>query len=123
MNRLFVRAFISFVCAISPAAAQTTFATITGRVTDASGAAVAGAAVAVTHLASNYQYKTVSNSTGAYTIGELREGNYTLKITAAGFKKSWCRTLPCNRSISDVLMRLSKWGPWKHGWRSPQAPP
>jgi hypothetical protein len=36
--------------------AQTTFATITGIVTDAQGAVIAGAQVTATQLSSNYKY-------------------------------------------------------------------
>jgi hypothetical protein len=73
--------------ALFPAFGQTTFATITGRITDPSGAAVSGARVEAIQLESNYHYNAVSNETGAYTISQLREGNYTLRIAAAGFKE------------------------------------
>src|SRR5262249_1667918 len=77
------------VCALGvlPAPAQTTFATITGTVTDSSGAAIPEANVVATHLDSNYRYAATSNATGAYTISQLREGAYDLRITAPGFKE------------------------------------
>ncbi|HTM47115.1 MAG TPA: carboxypeptidase-like regulatory domain-containing protein [Bryobacteraceae bacterium] len=82
---------LSAVCSLSlggvfSAVGQTTFATITGRITDSSGGAVSGASVVATHIESNYTYDTVSNATGSYTISQLREGDYSLKISAAGFK-------------------------------------
>ena len=57
-----------------PAAAQTTFASVTGTVTDATGAVVAGASVVAVHAETNYRYTAQSNATGAYTLAQLREG-------------------------------------------------
>lgn len=67
------------------AAAQTTFATITGMITDPQGAAVSGAQVTATLVSSNYQYKTRSNEVGYYTLGQLLEGEYTLRVELRGF--------------------------------------
>src|SRR5262245_28545076 len=67
--------------------AQTTFASITGRITDSSGAAIANAPVTAVHLERNYQYNTVSNATGAYTLGQLREGVYSVHVQVPGFKE------------------------------------
>lgn len=69
-----------------PAAAQTTFGSITGTVTDA-GAVVPGAAIEVMHVASGYKYKANSNAAGHYTLGQLREGEYRLRATATGFRE------------------------------------
>jgi len=85
MKRWFV-VFALLVLAV-PLAAQTTFATITGTVTDASGAALPGAAITAIHLTSNYRYAATSNAAGAYTLAQLREGEYTLRAAAAGFKE------------------------------------
>ena len=66
---------------------QTTFATITGSVTDPSGAAVPGATVVATHTTTNSQTTTQSNDAGIYTLGQLREGPYSVRAKAAGFKE------------------------------------
>src|SRR5690349_12110906 len=70
---------------VFPAAAQTTFATITGTVTDPGGAIISNATIEATHLASNYRYEAQSNSAGNYTLAQLREGEYVLRATAPGF--------------------------------------
>lgn len=70
-----------------PAAAQTTFATITGTVTDSTGAAVPGAAVTAIHKESNYKYSAQSNAAGTFTLAQLREGEYTLRVQSAGFRE------------------------------------
>ncbi len=72
----------------TPAArAQTTYAGITGTVTDQNGAVVPGAAVEATHTATNYKYTAASNEVGVYTLSQLREGEYTLRARAAGFQE------------------------------------
>lgn len=84
----FARFLVSAALACLPAAAQTTFATITGTVTDATGAAVPGASVVAVHKDSNYRYNAESNSAGAFTVAQLLEGEYTVRVQAAGFKEA-----------------------------------
>ena len=66
---------------------QTTFASITGTVTDASGAAVANARLTATNLDNNIKSTVESSAAGNYTIGQLKEGAYSLTAQAAGFKE------------------------------------
>jgi hypothetical protein len=66
---------------------QTTFATITGSVTDASGAAVAGAVVSAVHGSTNAQTTAVTNEAGIYTLAQLREGQYVVRVKSPGFKE------------------------------------
>ncbi len=75
------------------AAAQTTFASITGTVTDGTGATVPGAAITATHRDNNYEYKAESNGSGGYNIPQLLDGMYTVRIQAAGFKEYLVREL------------------------------
>ena len=65
--------------------AQTTFANITGTVTDPAGEVVAGAKIEATHVDSNYRYTAESNEVGNYTLAQLRAGTYVLRANAAGF--------------------------------------
>jgi outer membrane receptor protein involved in Fe transport len=71
----------------APALAQTTYATITGTVTDSSGAVISGATVVATNVETSVTTKTVTNSDGVYTVPQLREGPYTLSITASGLRE------------------------------------
>ena len=73
-------------CLVTDSQAQTTFASITGLVTDPNGAVVVGATVVATNVASNYRYPAMSNDAGYYTIGQLLEGEYDLRAEAPGFK-------------------------------------
>jgi hypothetical protein len=65
---------------------QTTFAGLTGLVTDPQGAVVVGATVTATGVENNYRYSVTTNETGYYNIAQLLEGQYTVRAEAAGFK-------------------------------------
>jgi hypothetical protein len=67
---------------------QTTFASITGSVTDASGASVVGAKVEAVQSESGYKYETQANEAGVYTLSNLREGTYEVRVTANGFRET-----------------------------------
>ncbi len=71
----------------SAARAQTTFATITGTVTDATGAVAPNITVTATHVATNIATSAGSNEAGVYTLAQLKEGDYTLRARAAGFQE------------------------------------
>jgi outer membrane receptor protein involved in Fe transport len=67
--------------------AQTTYATITGTVTDQNGAILPGARISARNMETNISAETVSNGEGVYTITQLREGTYTLSVRASGFRE------------------------------------
>jgi hypothetical protein len=73
------------VCSIGIAAAQEN-GTITGVVTDPSGAAVPNATVTVTHVSTGTVRTTQSGASGLFTIPGLQIGIYDLKAIASGFK-------------------------------------
>ena len=59
---------------------------LTGIVTDQSGAVVAGAKVVLTNPATGISTTTETGATGLYTLPGLNPANYNLKITAKGFE-------------------------------------
>src|SRR5262245_56754019 len=67
--------------------AQTTFGSLTGSITDVGAAAIPNVAIEATHIRSNYKYTTQSNEVGNYTLPQLREGEYTLRAVAPGFRE------------------------------------
>jgi hypothetical protein len=69
------------------ASAQTTFATITGTVTDSSGGVIGGAEVVATNVETSIATKTTTNSDGVYIVPQLREGPYMLSISAPGLRE------------------------------------
>jgi len=66
---------------------QTTFATITGTVTDPTGAVAPNVAVTAINTATNIQTTVDSNEAGVYTIAQLKEGDYTVRARGGGFKE------------------------------------
>src|SRR5437763_9941431 len=70
------------------AIAQEFRGTILGRVTDSSGAVVAGAAIQATNTETNVSVNTTSNQDGNYQVPFLNPGNYNLAVNHPGFKKT-----------------------------------
>lgn len=68
--------------------AQTTTSTIEGTITDANGAAIAGATVKVTSRTLASERTVVANASGFYRIPALPAGNYTIEVTQTGFGTS-----------------------------------
>ena len=66
---------------------QTTFASITGTVTDATGAFVPNAKVTATNTETNIATSAVSNDAGNYTIAQLNQGTYNVTVQASGFRE------------------------------------
>ncbi len=65
---------------------QTTFASITGTVTDGTGAVAPRVKVSATNVGTNIKTEVLSNEAGVYTVPQLKEGTYTVRAEAAGFK-------------------------------------
>ena len=68
--------------------AQTTYGSIVGMVTDASGAAVPGAAVTVTNLGTNESHAIKSDAAGNYSAVNLLPATYKVTVEAANFKRN-----------------------------------
>ena len=66
--------------------AQSSMGTISGRVTDESGAVVPGAKVELKSESTNVTAGTESNSAGFYVFPNVLPGSYLLTVTATGFK-------------------------------------
>ena len=64
---------------------QEVTASITGTISDQSGAAVQGATVTATSEDRGQSYTAVTNESGLYRIAQLPVGSYALKVEKAGF--------------------------------------
>ena len=65
---------------------QTSLATITGTITDATGAVLANAPVEAKLQQTGQVFRTASSETGNYSITQLPIGDYDLNVTVTGFK-------------------------------------
>jgi Carboxypeptidase regulatory-like domain len=72
----------------SPALAQGGGATtsLSGTVTDSSGAVIPGATVTVKSVATATQFESVTNENGYFTVPAIDPGSYTVTVTLTGFK-------------------------------------
>lgn len=88
-SRLFTLlvAAATLILLLTPAYGQSTFATITGAVADASGAPIPGAAIEVVNVGTGYKYEVKADEAGQYSVQNLLEGRYRLKAVAQGFQE------------------------------------
>src|SRR5579872_7408882 len=61
---------------------------ITGTVTDKSGAVIPGATVTVTNSSQGVSRTTATNNTGSYLVGGLPAGSYNVAVEARGFNRN-----------------------------------
>src|ERR1700733_5137061 len=89
MSAKYIRCFAScsvvFLLFLSTARAQTVTGSITGRITDPSGAVIAGASVTAENTATSVKTVAKSNAAGVYSIRFLPIGSYIVTIEASGF--------------------------------------
>lgn len=85
-TRRFVALFAALCLIAGAAAAQVRSSTITGSVTDASGAAVPDAAVIVKNEGTNAALEVKTNNLGEYTAPYLAAGRYSVSVMAPGFQ-------------------------------------
>ncbi len=84
---IFVRTVLSCLSVAAVSNAQEVRASLTGTVTDSSGAPIPGAAVSVTNLSTNFSVAAESNAAGSYVTPFLAPGIYRISVEHQGFKK------------------------------------
>src|SRR5690242_19774099 len=67
--------------------AQSTNASVSGRVTDPSKAVIADAKVAAINAGTNVRYEGATNDTGEYYLTNLPPGSYRIEIEKTSFQK------------------------------------
>ena len=92
-------AFAAMLVAVS-AFAQITTSSLGGRITDANGQPVVGAAVVATHEPSGTVYGVTTNTDGRYSINGMRSGGpYKVEISCLGYKPL---------TYTDVTLQLAE---------------
>ncbi len=81
------------------AKAQSSTATLSGTVEDASGALVPGANVTVINVATGLQRQAVTNDSGSFTIPLLPPSSYTVSVEKQGFAPA---------EIKDVVLNVGE---------------
>jgi hypothetical protein len=99
--------FIASLAFAGVLAAQT--ASLTGRITDASGAVIPGAIVAARAVATNISSSVTTSGEGYYTLPALAPGEYEVSVTKTGFTnvKQTGLTLAVNQAARlDIQMNV-----------------
>ena len=81
----FILALLIGLFSAGSANAQVTGATLSGTITDPSGAAVAGAQISIKNTATGNTTDDTSDSNGFYSAPNLVPAPYEVRVTAAGF--------------------------------------
>ncbi len=88
--------------------AQTFRGTVSGTVTDSSGAAIPGARVTLTHPSTDFSLTIPSGSSGEYLFPELPVGIYKVTAKAPGFDTKTIDSVNVAVSkVTDLLIRMT----------------
>ncbi|MBV9680074.1 MAG: carboxypeptidase regulatory-like domain-containing protein, partial [Acidobacteriaceae bacterium] len=79
--------------------AQEVTASITGQVTDPSGASIAGVKVTATDTQRGTQYTAETNSDGRYRLSNLLVGTYNVRAEHAGFQAA---------TVTNITLELNQ---------------
>lgn len=78
--------FVSMTLAVGLSYGQTAAGTLTGLVTDPSGAVIANVPVVATHVDTDTRITGTTTQAGLYTIPQLPVGRYVVTVSQPGFK-------------------------------------
>lgn len=101
MLRLIASVVFMLVCSLTVFGQATS--SITGTITDPNGAVVAGAAVTVKNAGTGAEFKTTSTHVGAFTVPALQAGDYTVSVSAQGFKQSVVQNVNVDAGIPATV--------------------
>lgn len=85
LGAAWIAAVLLAVCS-QPAASQILYGSLTGNVTDPSGASVVGATVTITQTETNQTRSTATNDAGIYNFPTIPGGTYEVRVQAQGFR-------------------------------------
>jgi len=105
MSRSKLLSIIITICLLAPCAtmAQGAAGQLSGTIADPTGARLAGATVTVTSSDTSLQRETVTSENGDFTVQLLPPGQYTVKITAQGFKSTVLERVVINITQTTTL--------------------
>src|ERR1700730_9813924 len=83
--------------------AQGAAATLTGTVSDRSGAVIPKAEISAKNAATGVIRGSETNSAGLYTVAGLPPGNYAVSVTASGFSTAVRTNITLTVGVQQVL--------------------
>ena len=97
--RLLCVVIVISVCSLMGYGQGSLTSSLSGAVTDPTGAVVAGANITVKNNATGQEFQTISASNGTYTVPALGAGIYTVTVSAAGFKQALVKDIKIDAAI------------------------
>jgi hypothetical protein len=91
--------------------AQVLYGSLTGNVTDPSGAVVLGASVEALNVSTGAVSKSTTDARGVYSFALLQPGTYKVTVSAAGFSPHVTEKIPVNANSlrrNDVQLKLGQ---------------
>ena len=113
MSRVPIAALCFVVSCASILCAQSTNASLTGRITDPSTALIVDARVAAINTGTNVRYETTTNSSGEYYLANLAPGAYRMELEKSGFKRAardGIQVLVQSSVRNDIAMQIGEVG-------------
>src|SRR5918993_2119662 len=111
ITALILSAFALLTMSASTLVAQTGTSNIAGRVTDSSGASLAGATITVMNESTGVSHSQATTDAGVYAFEALPVGDYTVTVEHTGFKKfqKTGNQLEVNNPLTvDVVMEIGQ---------------
>ncbi len=108
--RSFLSVTVVLLLAVS-AAGQSTTGTITGTVSDVTGAVLPGVEVTVTNVGTNLTRSLITNESGLYTAPQLPLGNYRVEALLPGFQTAVRSGITLNvdqRARIDLVLEVGQ---------------
>ncbi len=94
-------AALSLACLLSlPLFAQSDRGTITGTISDSTGAVIPGAKVTLTQTQTGVIFNAPSNEAGDYTVPQLQVGTYNVRVEKEGFRPASVTGIVLNASAT-----------------------
>src|SRR5262249_24639182 len=87
LQRVLQTVLVLSLCFTSPAYTQTSAASLTGNIRDATGALLPGVTLTITDSARNTSLSALTNDAGSYVIPVLNPGAYSITAELPGFKR------------------------------------
>src|SRR5215468_4892632 len=109
-NRICVLLVMISLCG-SRLFAQETRATISGSVTDTSGAAIPGVTITVTEIRTGVKTATIADETGRFNAPFLAPGEYEVSAVLAGFRsyvRRGIRLATGDHPILDIKLEVGQ---------------
>jgi len=102
---------LAFFCMTAGVFGQVERGTISGTVTDSTGASVVGVGVTVSNPATGFEFKTVTSNEGQFVAPNLIAGSYKVVVTHPGFKtvnRGDLIVRPNQRSTVDLVLEVGE---------------